>query len=163
MLQSEINTHLSSVGVQTTGYEPKYTFRFALAGTNTVGIVRVLCKKNREKGPLRRCHFCRNEAVIVGSAAFFTPVSSARCGHPTVAASEFCVSILLNSQETCLCTRQDACFCIDCAHRTLAVRVRFHHTRVGTLVERWHICRKFQLSDCAHVVGRNTRGTNLSI
>ena len=87
---------------------PKYTFRFALAGTNAVGVVRVLCKKNREKGPLRCCHFCRNEAVIVGSAAFFMPVSFACCGHPTVVASEFCVRSLLSSQETHLCLQMPA-------------------------------------------------------
>ena len=67
-----------------TGHEPKHTFCFTLAGTNTVGIVHVLCEKNREKGSFCCCHFCRNEAVIVGSAAFFTPVSFACCGHPTV-------------------------------------------------------------------------------
>ena len=77
-------------------YEPKHTSRFALAGTNTIGIVRVLCKKNREKGSFSHCLFCRNEAVIVGSAAFFTPVSSACRGHPTAAASEFHVNSLLH-------------------------------------------------------------------
>ena len=35
---------------ETTGCEPKHTFRFALAGTNTIGIVHVLCKKNCEQG-----------------------------------------------------------------------------------------------------------------
>ena len=123
---------------------PKHTFRFALAGTNAVGIVRVLCKKNREKGPLRRCHFCRNEAVIVGSAAFFTPVSLARCSHPTVAASEFHVNILLNSQETCLCLWQHACFCVECAHCTPALRVKFYHTRVGT----WQAATASSKKDC---------------
>ena len=72
------------MGVQTTGCEPKCTFRFALAGTNAIGIVRVLREKKREKGLFSCCLFCRNEAVIVGSAAFFTPVSFACCGHPTV-------------------------------------------------------------------------------
>ena len=76
---------------------PNAPFRFALAGTNTTGVVCALCKKNREKGSFFRCHFRRNEAVIVGSAAFFTPVSFACCGHPTAAASEFYTSSLLNS------------------------------------------------------------------
>ena len=48
----------------------------------------MLCKKSCEKGSFSCCHFCRNEAVIVGSAAFFTPVSFACCGHPTVAAAK---------------------------------------------------------------------------
>ena len=50
---------------------PNTHFRFALAGTNTIGIVCALCKKNCEKGSFSCCHFRRNEAAIVGSAAFF--------------------------------------------------------------------------------------------
>ena len=68
---------------------PNTQLRFALAGTNAIGIVCVLCKKNCEKGSFCCCLFCRNEAVIVGFAAFFMPVSFACCGHPTVVASEF--------------------------------------------------------------------------
>ena len=101
----KLNPHWSSTGVRTTGYEPKCTFRFAFAGTNAIGIVCALCKKNREKGLFSCCLFCRNEAVIVGSAAFFTPVSFACCGCPTVAASGFCMNFLLHTQETCLCPR----------------------------------------------------------
>ena len=80
-----------------TDYEPKHTFRFALAGTNAIGVVRVLCKKNCEKGLFSCCLFCRNEAIIVGSAAFFMPVSFACCSHPTIAASKLHVNSLLNS------------------------------------------------------------------
>ena len=71
--------------------------------TNAIGIMRALCKKNREKGLFSCCLCCRNEAVIAGSAAFFMPVSFACCGHPTVAASKLCMNSPLNSQGICLC------------------------------------------------------------
>ena len=43
---------------------PNAPFRFALAGTNTIGIVCVLCKKNCEKGSFSRCHFRQNKAAL---------------------------------------------------------------------------------------------------
>ena len=43
----KLNPHQSSTGVRTTGHEPKCTFRFALAGTNAIGVVRVLCTKSK--------------------------------------------------------------------------------------------------------------------
>ena len=43
---------------------PNTPFRFALAGTNTIGIVCALRKKNREKGSFSCCLFCRTKPSL---------------------------------------------------------------------------------------------------